>query len=74
MSDGGGEIIIKGGSCEIYFNDEEFPQDPSDPKRHKDDDRRMTRVQVKDESGSSLFDSGSDDGVQWTVTVSTSSK
>ena len=74
MSDGGGEIIIKGGSCEIYFNDAEFPQDPSDPKRHKDDDRRMTRVQVKDESGTSLFDSGSDDGVQWTVTVSTLSK
>ena len=74
MSDGGGEIIIKGGSCEIYFNNEEFPQDANDPKRHKDDDRRMTRVQVKDESGNSLFDSGSDDGVQWTVTVSTSNK
>ena len=74
MSDGGGEIIIKGGSCEIYFNHEEFPQNSSDPKRHNNDARRITRVQINDGSGNSLFDKGSDDGVQWTVTVSTSNK
>ena len=74
MSDGSGEIIIKGGSCEIYFNHEEFPQDNGDLKRHKHIDRKITRVQVNDENGNSLFDKGSDDGVQWTITVSTSNK
>ena len=35
MSDGGGEIIIKGGSCEIYFDHDVFRPDENDPKKRR---------------------------------------
>jgi len=35
MSDGSGEIIIKGGSCELYFDHNIFEPVDGDPKRHK---------------------------------------
>jgi hypothetical protein len=33
MSDGSGEIIIKGGSCQIYFDHDVFQPDESDFKK-----------------------------------------
>ena len=73
MSDGGGDIIIKGGSCEIHFDDGVFKKDENDPKkrRHKHDGRKITRVRVADESGTSRLDSSDDNGLKWTITVST---
>lgn len=73
MSEGGGsEIIIKGSSVELNFDDTIFQKLSIDPKRHKHAGRKITRVQVEDEDGKPLFDSDTNDnGLKWTITVST---
>ena len=73
MSDGSTEIIIKGGSVQISFDGSLYLKESPDPNTHKHQTRKITRVQVSDESGKSLFDSGKDDGgLKWTIRVSTS--
>jgi hypothetical protein len=72
MGEGSGEIIIKGGSVHVNFDSSLYQKDPNDPGSHKHHGRKITRVRVEDEKGNSLYDSGSnDDGLKWTVTVST---
>jgi hypothetical protein len=41
MSDGSGEIIIKGGSCQIYFDHDVFQLDENDSKK------RSTTLNIK---------------------------
>ncbi|HEY2975355.1 MAG TPA: hypothetical protein VGJ48_22755 [Pyrinomonadaceae bacterium] len=52
----GGIIIIKGGSCEIHFDDGVFKHDPTgQPKRkHKHDTLKIQRIVIK---GNQEFDS-----------------
>jgi hypothetical protein len=72
MSEGSGEIIIKGGSVHVHFDSSLYQRDPSDPGTHRHHSRKITRVRVEDENGSSLYDSGNNDsGLKWKVTVST---
>ena len=72
MGEGGGEIIIKGGSVEVNFDASLYLKDQLDPNRHKNANRIITRVQVQDASGRSLLDEADDkDGLQWLITVST---
>ena len=73
MADGGGgAIIIKGGSVEISFDGSLYLKETPDPNTHKHQTRKITRVQVSDESGASKFDSGTDKaGLKWTIKVST---
>ena len=73
MGEGGsGDIIIKGGSVEISFDDSLYLKESADPSTHKHQTRKITRVQVSDESGASKFDSGTDkEGLMWTIKVST---
>ena len=42
----GGDIIIKGGSAEIHFNDDHFQKDESDPKNRKHERGNITRIVV----------------------------
>ena len=73
MSEGGGEIIIKGGSVQISFDGSLYLKESADPNSHTHQTRKITRVQVSDEGGASKFDSGTDkDGLKWTIRVSTS--
>ena len=58
MSDGSGEIIIKGGSCEIYFNPEEFPEYGKDPKRHKTESLSIKQIIISGDSEFKDFDTG----------------
>ncbi len=44
MSDGSGEIIIKGGSCEIYFDHDVFQSVENDPKRHKHSTLKIKQI------------------------------
>lgn len=75
MSDGGGEIIIKGGSVELSFDGSLYQKASADPNSHKHATRKITRVQVEDENGKPQYDSGTDGGgLKWTITVSTSDK
>ena len=73
MGEGGsGDIIIKGGSVEISFDGGLYLKESVDPNTHKHQTRKITRVQVSDESGASKFDSGTDkDGLKWTIKVTT---
>jgi hypothetical protein len=52
----GGVIIIKGGSCEIHFNDSVFKHDPSgmEKRKHKCDDLLIKRIVI---TGNQKFDS-----------------
>jgi len=72
MSDGSGEIIIKGGSVEIQFAESLYKKDPNDPKKHENASRKITGIVIVDENGAEQFNSGDKpNGLQWTITVST---
>lgn len=72
MSDGGGEIIIKGGSVELLFNDTIYKKNNGDPRKHENASRKITRIVVLDEESGEKFDSGDNQGgLNWTVTIST---
>jgi hypothetical protein len=49
------DIIIKGGSVDLEFDEAEFPKDHSDPKKHRNSKRKITRVVI---TGDISFDSG----------------
>ena len=69
MSDGSGEIIIKGGSCEIHFDDTLYTKDPNDPKkrRHKHDRLKIRKIAL---DGKTLFESKApDDGFKGEVRI-----
>lgn len=57
MSNGSGDIIIKGGSAEVEFDSTVYPQDPTDPKKHKNSNMKITRVVI---TGDITFDSGAE--------------
>jgi hypothetical protein len=54
MSNGSDTIIIKGGSAEVVFDSAVFVQDPNDPNRHKNQNKKITRVVI---TGGITFDS-----------------
>ena len=67
----GGDIIIKGGSVDIDFDDEKYPKEPDKPRNHKGNDLKITRVTVEDENNTMKYDSNtaSADPTRWTVHV-----
>jgi hypothetical protein len=72
MSDGSGEIIIRGGSVELEFDDNVYKKDSSDPKKHQNATRKITKVVVLDETGAEKFNSSDNQGgLKWSVTVYT---
>jgi hypothetical protein len=72
MSDGSGEIIIKGASVHVEFNGTIYKKDPNDPNKHDNANRKITKIVVVDESGAEKYNSGDNPGgLKWEVTVST---
>ncbi|HEV2829578.1 MAG TPA: hypothetical protein VGW76_18410 [Pyrinomonadaceae bacterium] len=68
----GEDIIIKGGSIELEFEDSVYPRNPSNPKKHQNPNRKISRIVVVDENGGQKYDSGeSPNGMKWTITIST---
>jgi hypothetical protein len=69
MGDTGSDIIIKGGSVELSYDEPTYPQDNGDPKAHKNANKKITRVTI---SGGGLdFDSGEHQGgLLCTITIS----
>ena len=55
MGDGGGDIIIKGGSVDLNYDESLYPKDPKDPNSHKNENRKIVRVVI---SGDISYDSG----------------
>jgi hypothetical protein len=70
MGDGGGDIIIKGGSVELTFNEGIYQKVSTDPSTYRNPTRQITRVVVLDETGKVQLDSGASTGLLWTITVS----
>jgi hypothetical protein len=67
MSDGGGDIIIKGGSVDLLYDESVYEKDPSDPKSHKNSTRKITRVVI---TGDITYDSGDHpEGLRCTITT-----
>ena len=63
----GGEIIIKGGSVELDYDGAVYPPDPLDPKKHKNNAKKITKVVI---SGDIDFDSGEHaNGIKCLITV-----
>lgn len=58
MSDTSGDIIIKGGSCEIYFDAGAYEKDPGDDKRHTRVGARIMRVTISGDSHFQDVDTG----------------
>lgn len=72
MSDGSGEIIVKGGSVDLQFDGTLYQRSLSDPAKHGNPNRKITSIVIVDEEGTEKFNSGeSSSGLRWTVTVHT---
>jgi hypothetical protein len=67
----GGDIIIKGGSVELDFDDSQYPVIPGNPKLHTSPARNIKRIVIVDDRDQKIFDSN-DTGqnpMKWKVTV-----
>lgn len=72
MSEGGADIIIKGGSVKIFFEDGLYPKQGSDPKNHENKNVKIIQIRVLDGSNKELFNSGvNNGGLDWEIRVST---
>ncbi|HEX9422739.1 MAG TPA: hypothetical protein VF899_05810 [Pyrinomonadaceae bacterium] len=70
MADGG-DIIIRGGSVDLDYDDSVYPKDPGNPKKHKNNDKKIRQITVTD-NGRILFDSGDHpEGLAFTISVLT---
>ena len=67
----GADIIIKGGSVDIEYDDAVYPVEPGKPRNHKSHDHTIARVTVADGGGISKYDSDKEsvDLSTWTITV-----
>jgi hypothetical protein len=65
--DDGSDIIIKGGSVELNYDEHFYPVDPSDPRRHKSDNKKIVRIRI---TGDLDYDSGEHpNGLRCDITV-----
>jgi len=58
MSNGSGEIIIKGGSCQIFFDHDVFESAPSDPKMHSHATLNIKQIIISGDEQFGDYDSG----------------
>jgi hypothetical protein len=68
----GGDIIIKGGSVDIDYDDNVYKKESTKPRNHLAKDQAITRVTVEDVGGGSKYDSDTESGAdpsRWKVTV-----
>jgi hypothetical protein len=67
----GGDIIIKGGSVDLTFDDNVYKKDdPNKPRKHGNPKGKITQIVVVDENGTEKCNSGvSPSGLKWTITV-----
>ena len=68
MSTGGTDIIIKGSSIDISFNDSLYPDRGNGSHKGQ---RKMQRIIVVDDQQQVQYDSQSNDVKKWSVTVLT---
>ena len=64
----GGDIIIKGGSVDIDFDNNVYPTEPG-RRGHKSQNQTIDRVTVADSGGTTKYDSDGENASTWTITV-----
>lgn len=70
MSNGTSDIIIKGGSAEVIFDDGIYKKDSQNPNRYENANKKIVRIRI---TGDITFDSGEDpDGYACEITASCS--
>lgn len=67
----GADIIIKGSSVDIDFDDDKYPKEAGKPRNHKAADQTITRVTLEDGNNNMQYDSNTDaaDPSRWTIHV-----
>jgi hypothetical protein len=67
----GGDIIIKGGSCELHFDDGVFKKDGSDPRgrKHRHDNLKIRRIVITGEGFDKAFPDGFTGEIRITCTL-----
>jgi hypothetical protein len=67
----GGDIIIKGSSVDIDYDDTKYPKETGKPRNHKSSDQAITRVTVEDGSNAVKYDSNDEaaDPSRWTIHI-----
>jgi hypothetical protein len=66
----GGDIIIKGGSAEIHFNNEHFPKNEGDPKKRKHEAGQIVRIKVSGTGENDFTQEFPGEGFKGTIVVS----
>jgi hypothetical protein len=51
----GEDIIIRGGSVELEYDDSVYEKNPNDPRKHQNSGKKVTRIVI---TGDINFDSG----------------
>jgi hypothetical protein len=51
----GGDIIIKGGSVDLTYDETYYPRDSENPKKHTNSNKKITRIII---TGDVTYDSG----------------
>ena len=57
-SNGSGDIIIKGGSCEIYFDHDGFQRDETDQRKRKHASLNIKQIVISGDSEFANYDTG----------------
>jgi hypothetical protein len=73
MADGG-DIIIRGGSVDLEYDDAVYPKEPGNPKKHRANDKKIRQITVTDNANPVplLYDSGDHpEGLNYKVSVLT---
>ena len=70
----GSEIIIKGSSVEVEFDGAVYAQDPVNPRKHKNQNKKITRVLITDQTDPNnlivVYDSEDHPGgLKWEIRV-----
>jgi hypothetical protein len=70
MADGG-DIIIRGGSVDLDYDDAVYPPVPGQSRKHNNRDKKIRQITITD-GGTILFDSGDHpEGLAFTISVLT---
>lgn len=68
-ADGSGEIIIKGGSCEIHFDDGVFDKETTSDKKQKHKHKKDVKINRIVITGTKSWDSGDITGFKGDITI-----
>lgn len=70
MADGG-DIIIRGGSVDLEYDENVYPHDNGRPRNHRNNNKKIIRILVVDEQGVTQLDRSDNNGMKWEITAFT---